>query len=141
MPGKKELVSYCGLYCGDCVKFKGNISKMAKELSLELSKENFKKVATSLKHAKNYDEFDQILKILADMECKDGCRQGGGTPDCEIRHCCQEKGFETCADCDEFQYCPELAGIPVLQCGIVSYVKVLERIKELGMDKWLAEKD
>jgi hypothetical protein len=141
MVRKKELVAYCGLYCGDCVKFKGNLSKLAKEFSNELSKEKFKKMAEKMPEIKDYDEFTKVLEILSDMECKEGCRAGGGTPDCEIKLCCQKKGFETCAECDEYLYCPELAGLPAIQCGIISYVKELQKIREIGLDKWLEEKE
>lgn len=141
MVRKKDLVAYCGLYCGDCVKFKKNIAKIAKDLDSELSKENFKKIAHRIPGIKNYDEFREILNILTELECKESCRNGGGSADCEVKLCCQKKGYFTCAECDNFLYCPELAGIPAIQCGIISYVKELQRIREIGLDKWLEEKE
>jgi hypothetical protein len=140
MVKNKELVAYCGLYCGDCVKYKGNVSKLADELKSELSKGKFEKIATTISEIKDYKEFSNTLDILSDFKCEKGCREGGGTPDCEIKDCCQKNGYETCAECDEFMYCTELAGVPVMQCGVVSYAKELERLRKLGIDKWLSEK-
>jgi hypothetical protein len=136
---KKELVAYCGLYCEDCVKYKGNIQKLSGELLDQLDSEKFEKVASTIKEIKDYKDFRKTLEVLNELECKEGCRAGGGTPDCVIRLCCQDKGFYTCAECDKFMYCPELAGMPAIQCGIISYVKELQRIKEIGLEKWLAE--
>jgi hypothetical protein len=141
MARKKELVAYCGLYCGDCVKFKGNISKLASELKNELKKENFDKIAPTLHGIENYNDFINMLSTLTELGCEVGCRDGGGTPECEIKICCLDKGFETCAECDKFQICPELAGVPMIQCGVVSYVKELERIRDVGLEKWLSEKE
>jgi hypothetical protein len=141
MVRKKELVAYCGLYCGDCVKFKQNVSKLAKDLESELSSENFKKLAARIPGIKDYNEFSKVLKTITELKCNDSCRAGGGNPDCEVRLCCQKKGYFTCAECDEFLYCPELAGVPAIQCGIVAYVKELQRIKEIGLDAWLEEKE
>ena len=140
MVKKKELVAYCGLYCGDCVKYKGNIQKLSGELLDDLNSEKFEKIAATIKDIKDYKEFRKTLEVLSGLECKVGCRAGGGTADCEIKICCQEKGYYTCAECDNFMYCPELAGVPAIQCGIISYVKELERIKKIGLDKWLEEK-
>jgi hypothetical protein len=140
MTGKKELVAFCGLYCGDCVQFKRNVSKFAKDLENELSKENFEKIVKNIPDIKNYNDFREVLEIISKLECKECCREGGGNPDCEVRLCCQKKGFYTCAECESFLYCPELAGVPALQCGIISYVKELQRIREVGLDKWLEER-
>lgn len=140
MVKKKEMVAYCGLYCGDCVKHKGNVSKLAKALQSELSVEKFDKIARTIPEIKNYKEFEEVLKIISEVECEIGCRAGGGTPDCEVRICCQNKGYFTCAECEEFMYCTELAGIPVIQCGVISYVKELEHLRELGVEKWLEAK-
>ena len=141
MVRKKELVAYCGLYCGDCVKHKGEISKLAQELKELLSQEKFEKIANMIPELENYKEFSKVLDTISNIECPIGCRAGGGNAECEVKVCCQNKGYFTCAECDEFMYCTELAGIPVIQCGVISYAKELERLREVGMDKWLEEKE
>ena len=32
MPDDKELVAYCGLYCGDCFGYQGKIAELSKDL-------------------------------------------------------------------------------------------------------------
>ncbi|MGZ7210386.1 MAG: hypothetical protein ACXVHV_10935 [Methanobacterium sp.] len=41
----KSLVSYCGLYCGDCHGYTGSIADLARDLRKELRKYKFKEVA------------------------------------------------------------------------------------------------
>ena len=37
----KELVAYCGLYCGDCYRHKGRLADLARDLRKELRQEKF----------------------------------------------------------------------------------------------------
>jgi len=39
----ENLVTYCGLYCGDCFNYTGSIADMARDLRKELRKINLQK--------------------------------------------------------------------------------------------------
>jgi hypothetical protein len=45
---------------------------------------------------------------MVKFRCRKGCRNGGGSPYCAIRKCSQEKGFEGCWVCLEFEKCEKL---------------------------------
>ena len=118
--GEEELISYCGLYCGDCFGYQGKIASLADELDKEFKKVNFKKNADFFaempvfKAFKNYDHFVELLETLKELKCE-GCRTGGGPPFCEIRKCCGEKDIEGCWECDEFKDYSELKECEKLQ--------------------------
>ena len=59
----KSLVSYCGLYCGDCHGYKGSIADLASDLRKELKKYNFDEVAKVIP----FKEFNVILKIILNI--------------------------------------------------------------------------
>ena len=40
-----ELTAYCGLYCGDCIRYRSKASKLAFELKNELQRVEFDKYA------------------------------------------------------------------------------------------------
>jgi hypothetical protein len=90
---KEDLIAYCGLYCDDCFGYHGKIASLAHELDKELKKVNFKKNADFFaqmpffKVFKHYDNFVEVLNSLNGLKCV-GCREGGGSPTCEIRSCC-----------------------------------------------------
>ncbi len=111
--GKEELIAYCGLYCGDCFGYEGKIASLAGELDEELKAVNIKKNADFFaqmpffKVFKNYDSFIELLGTLKELNCT-GCRDGGGSPTCEIRACCNDKDIKGCWECDEFNTCNKL---------------------------------
>jgi hypothetical protein len=111
---EKNLVGYCGLYCGDCHGFNGRIPDLARDLREELRKSRYDKFAGFIsqsgfgKDFKNYDECYRVLGAMVKFRCRKGCRNGGGSPYCRIRKCSQEKGFEGCWVCLEFEKCEKL---------------------------------
>ena len=140
--GKEELVTYCGLYCGDCFGYQGKIASLAGELHSELQDTNFKKNADLFatmpffKVFENYDSFIELLKTLNELTCE-GCRSGGGPPFCEIRKCCQEKDIDGCWDCNEFESCEKLNFLHATHGD--AHIKNLCLIKEKGIEKFINE--
>jgi len=66
----EKLVTYCGLYCGDCYGYQGKIASLAEKLDEELDNANFKKNADHFaaipffSEFKNYDSFVELLKNI-----------------------------------------------------------------------------
>jgi len=133
---QENLITYCGLYCGDCYGFNGKIPNLARDLRLELRKSKFDKFAAFMsqtgfgKDFKNYDECYRVLGAMVKFRCKRGCRNGGGSPFCKIRICSQEKGFEGCWICGEFEKCEKLEFLSHVHGD--AHKKNLRRLKRLG---------
>ena len=44
----KKLITYCGLYYGDCVNYKGEIADLARDLRKKIRQEKFNRVSKGL---------------------------------------------------------------------------------------------
>jgi len=137
----KNLIAYCGLYCGDCPNHKGKIADLARDLRKELREAKFDKTAEALseisffKTFKNYPQCYEVLGEMVKLRCKTVCKDGGGPPFCKIRKCCQKKGIEGCWECDEFETCEKLN---FLNSGHgVAHIKNLRKIKKKGIGEFL----
>ena len=109
-----HLITYCGLYCGDCFGHKGTIADLARDLRKELRDAHFDKTAESLftipffKEYKDYKECYEVLGAMVRFRCNKVCKDGGGPPFCKMRECCQKKGIQGCWECGEFETCEKL---------------------------------
>ena len=144
MTEEKELVAYCGLYCGDCFMYKGKIADLARDLRKELRQAKFNKQAESMstvsffKSFKDYRQCYDVLGAMVRFRCKNACRGGGGPPYCKIRKCCLKKEIEGCWQCDEFETCGKLDFLKPVHGD--AHLKNLRKIKKQGMDKFLEGK-
>jgi hypothetical protein len=132
-----ELATYCGLYCGACAIKNGQIRDTAKTLRDMLGAYGYPEwapmVADFVPATKHYPEFDGVLEWLTTQDCE-GCLAGGGNPQCAIRICAREKGFNGCWECSEAT-CEKLQEID--QGSGASESR--QRIREIGLEAWLAE--
>ncbi len=114
MEQEKNLVGYCGLFCGDCHGFNGRIPDLARDLRRELRESRYDMFAGVMaqspfgKDFKQYDECYRVLGAMVRFRCRKGCRNGGGNPACKIRKCAQKKSYEGCWLCAEFENCENL---------------------------------
>jgi hypothetical protein len=114
MAESKDLIAYCGLYCGDCYRYKGRIADLARDLRKELRQEKFELTADTMSQTsffaafKDYPQCYELLGEMVKFRCKRSCRGGGGPPVCRIRDCCQKKGIDGCWQCDVFDTCKKL---------------------------------
>ena len=141
MINKKELVAYCGLYCGECPNYTGRIADLARDLRKELRSVRFDKTAEALSELsffsmfKDYKQCYGVLGGMVKLRCKQTCRGGGGNPFCKIRKCSQKKGIEGCWLCVEFETCENLNKLEANHG--VAHIKNLRRIKRNGIDAFL----
>jgi hypothetical protein len=111
---KEKLISYCGLYCGDCSGYKGTIANLARDLHKELQRERFADLAKALsripffKALEHLPQCCEVLKTLPKLRCRKTCRGNGGPPFCEIRECNRAKGLDGCWQCEGFKTCAKL---------------------------------
>ena len=140
----KELVAYCGLYCGDCFGYKGKVADLARDLRKELRSSKFERFAQGISDVpyfavyKDYSKCYDVLGAMVKMRCKRGCRNGGGPPFCKMRTCCQKKGIEGCWQCDEFETCEKLDFLKPVHGD--AHIKNLKRLKKKGMEAFIAGK-
>ena len=104
-----NLVGYCGLYCGDCFYYKGEIADLARDLRKKLRENKFSQASQVLtkylKDFQNYEECYKVLGAMVSLRCKRGCRNGGGDPWCKVRACCRKKSIMGCWECRDFETC------------------------------------
>ena len=146
MPEEVELTAYCGLYCGDCIRYRSRASDLARELLSELKNTEFSEYAEiksgsakqldAVKQLEHYGECCEVLEAIVALQCNNPCRVGGGCPtfSCGILECCRKKGFDGCWKCDGFESCERLETLRSIHGD--SPRQNLRTIKELGLDKW-----
>lgn len=138
MEKDENLIAYCGLYCGNCFFYKGEIADLARDLRKKLREaklnQNYIEFSKFAKEFKSYPQCYEVLGAMVKMRCK-GCKNGGRPPFCKIRNCCQKKGFEGCWQCDEFETCEKLSFSEPTHKDV--HIKNLRKIKKWGIDKFL----
>jgi len=134
----KNLVAFCGLYCGDCAGYSGEIADAAQSLLSSIQKYDFTKTAQCLfsEDLEDMDGFLKRLTFIATLRCTAVCRlKTEGETKCAIRVCCRNKGFRACYECDGFEQCEKLAHMKDLHGD--SCIKNLTGIKSMGLEQWL----
>ncbi|MEW5759654.1 MAG: DUF3795 domain-containing protein [Candidatus Thermoplasmatota archaeon] len=138
----KNLVAYCGLYCGDCFFYKAEIADLAGDLRKKLREAklnlNYKEFSKFAKEFKNYPQCYEVLGAMVKMRCKKTCQNGGGPPFCKIRKCCQRKNIQGCWQCEGFETCEKLDFLKPTHKE--AHIKNLRIIKKQGIDKFIGGK-
>lgn len=138
--GDVELTAYCGLYCGDCIRFKSKASALASDLLNELETAKFGDYAkVKQSQISDFQHFEVMLKLLGHISqliCEVPCRQGGdGCIDsCQIIECVKEKSFEGCWECTDYVTCEKLEFLKPFHGD--TPLNNLHKIKELGIHAW-----
>ncbi len=83
-----ELTAYCGLYCGDCIRYRSKAADLARNLISELQEIQFDKYAEfksgstkqfdAVKQFELYRECCEVLEAIIALQCNNPCRVGGG---------------------------------------------------------------
>jgi len=139
MTNKKDLLSFCGIYCGDCLGNTGVIAEAAEDFKTVLNKYQFEKTAESVFHKQieDFNRFYETLKFMTSLKCPKPCRERKNLDiSCSIRACCQEKGYFACYECRDFENCEKQIS---LMKGLHSHAlrQNLKAIKKIGLEKWI----
>ena len=146
MDNVRELTAYCGLYCGDCIRYRSKAADLARDLLGELQDTQFDKYAEyksgpakqfhPVKQFENYKKCCEVLRAIIDLQCNNPCRVGGGCPtfSCNILECCQSQGYQGCWECGEFESCEKFEKLKA--CHGDGPQQNFKKIRELGLDKW-----
>ena len=148
MPGvepSRDLITYCGLYCGDCPAHKGRIADRARELREELEAEDYTRAAEFFASALEmsvfgkYPDFSEMLGVLENSRCAQTCR-ARAEQNCEIAPCCREKGFEGCWECNTFEDCGKLNSDLLVKLHLNGHIENLLELRRGGVETFLAGK-
>jgi len=102
------LTAYCGLYCGDCIRYGCKASDLADELLHEVRRVSFAEYANVKKiHTKAFGDFDafiETLNAISQIKCDTPCQLGGDGcgGSCSIKACVNSKLIDGCWECDTF---------------------------------------
>jgi len=134
----KDQLAYCGLFCGDCAGYSGDIADSAIELARVLDAYQFDRTARALfsEQVGDFEAFRETLGFLSELRCPRICRErSAGETDCRIRACWIKQGFYACYECDAFETCGEFEMLEELHGD--ACVRNLRAIREMGLDQWL----
>jgi hypothetical protein len=140
----KNLIAYCGLYCGDCSGYQGKIADLARDLRKELRRVKFDLTAEFMSTLsffqvfKYYPQCYDVLGAMVKLRCKNACRGGGGNPSCKIRNCSQKKGYEGCWECVKFETCEKLKFLKANHGD--AHIKNLKKIARNGPEAFIKGK-
>ena len=135
MKERKDLLAYCGFYCGDCLGHTEVIAGAAKNFMTVLEKYKFDRTAKYVFPAtlKDYDKFFEILGFMTDLKCEKICRERKDSEtSCEVKKCCRDKDFYACHECEDLEKCKKLRSLH----GALHYdfcMKNLRAIKKWGL--------
>ncbi len=98
----KDKLSYCGLICESCPIHLATIEP-----------DKTKQTDMRAQIAKTIRDLYGTPTTVEDVTDCDGCKANtgklfSGCSGCKMRHCAQERGYATCAECPEYP-CDELA--------------------------------
>jgi hypothetical protein len=131
-----ELIAYCGLYCGDCAGYSGEIAAGAAQLIELLQRYKFDRTASQLfaDQLGDYEEWFEKLEFMAGLKCDAVCRDRD--PPCEIGVCCTSKGNFACHECRDFDTCEKLKKNEGLHGD--SHLRNLRAMRDLGPEVWVS---
>jgi hypothetical protein len=141
----KDLTGYCGLYCGDCIRYKCKASELSGELLNEIERHHFTEYADVKKHHtkefENFESFVALLKAISGIKCETPCGLGGDgcSGSCEIIGCVHDKQINGCWECDAFENCENLTFLKTFHgSGIIIN---LHKIKKYGITDWAKHRE
>lgn len=105
--GIENQVGPCGIICGACPLGNGEVAKSADQTRRYIADCQIPVWAPLIAGGEkiDWDSVDRGLKWMQKYARCEGCRNGGGPPDCTIRICARERGLELCSSCEDLDGC------------------------------------
>ena len=103
----KNQMGPCGITCATCDLGNGTVAETALKLKQYLQTYGVSQWAPLVPGGSdiNFDQLDKSLEWAQTYTRCFGCEQGGGPPDCTIRLCSKERGYELCSQCPDLEEC------------------------------------
>ncbi|MGC1120448.1 MAG: DUF3795 domain-containing protein [Candidatus Methanofastidiosia archaeon] len=141
MTERKELLAYCGGYCGDCLGHTGVIADAAANLKTVVDTYKVDQTVECVfpEQDEEYEKFYEMLEFMTNLKCPKICRERKDEEvSCEIVKCCRERGFFACYECDDLETCCHLKS-KFSGLHYESNMKNLRSVKKMGLEKWLTK--
>jgi hypothetical protein len=135
-----ELTACCGLYCGDCLRFRSKATESARDLIAQLKSMQFDKYANvkkaTVKELEHYDECIDVLDAIVKLGCDTPCQAGGEgcSSPCQIKPCVGLKNIEGCWECDELEGCGKFEFLRSVHGDVPK--ENLRKIRKHGLNEW-----
>jgi len=142
---ERDLTAFCGLYCGDCIRYQSRASDLAGELhgeSIRLHLAEYAQVKQRHTEAfKNFESFMDLLAAISEFRCDIPCRLGGDGcgGGCDIIACVKAQSFEGCWECHGFATCDKLDFLKPFHGD--APVNNLRKIETYGISNWARHRD
>lgn len=103
----ENQVGPCGITCGTCLLGNGSVASSVKTTLDYIKMFGIKEWAPLVPEGGNlnWEETERTLNWMIKYAYCAGCEEGGGPPDCAIRLCAYEKGYDLCNTCSELDEC------------------------------------
>ena len=103
----KDQMGPCGIACATCDLGNGTVAETAMRLREDLQKYGVPQWASQVPGGSdiNFDNLDRSLDWVQTYTRCFGCEKGGGPPDCTIKTCAKERGYELCSQCPDLEGC------------------------------------
>lgn len=97
----------CGIVCASCPLGSGMVASVAAQTKKNIAECQIPMWAPFVPggEAVDWAMVDLGLGWMEKNARCAGCRNGGGPPDCSIRICARERGYEFCSLCEELEEC------------------------------------
>ena len=131
---QRQLVGYCGIYCGLC-ESRTRIPEQARLLRALMQGADWEDFGPG---QADFPEFWRFLSGLTEVPAGKFCRSGKcGIPDCAIRTCAKGKDLEVCAECKTYP-CEKITSFCKIEPLLVADGL---RIREIGLGAWIEEQE
>jgi predicted enzyme related to lactoylglutathione lyase len=128
----------CGLFCHDCFPSNVALFSALEQLETLLAALHFSDYARlkaqTNETLKAYPTFLRVLHEIKELRCKAPCQEGGGKPDCAIKHCVERKHYTGCWECPDVSRCELLAPLKEFHGETIDHN--LTMIQRYGRDNW-----
>ena len=137
---ESDLTCYCGLYCGDCIRYESTASELAASLLEEFENAQFAEYAqvksSEIPAFRHYETMVSLLTHVAELRCEVPCRLGGDGRGgaCPIVACVKDKSLDGCWECSKYESCEKLEFLKSFHGD--TPLRNLGMIKKFGIHAW-----
>ncbi|MFX0041331.1 MAG: DUF3795 domain-containing protein [Candidatus Hodarchaeota archaeon] len=135
----KDQIGYCGIWCGSCVVGNGILRELTKRYEEIIKNYGLENWAPK---GFNFNEFLEGIDLIRSIPLCQGCLEGGGRSDCEIRGCAVNKKLNDCSECNQSATCENSEILNYMRSGAHDaglFIKNENVDRQNLMKKWIIE--
>lgn len=103
----RDQAGPCGVVCASCPLGNGTVAESASRTKKHIVECQIPMWSPFIPGGETIDwtAVDRGLEWMEKNACCAGCANGGGPPDCTIRICARERGYDLCSSCSDLDSC------------------------------------